>query len=69
MAGPKREACGRCSITTVVDATSPGERDPFGDEKIELDEAELRAVSPSAWFEGVSTRLDNFAQRVIYGNR
>ncbi|KAB1197769.1 MULTISPECIES: hypothetical protein [Haloferax] len=69
MAGQKREACGRCSMTTVVDATTTGDRDPLGDEKIELDESELRTVSPGAWFEGISTRLDNFAERVIYGNR
>ncbi|KTG19992.1 hypothetical protein [Haloferax profundi] len=69
MADPNREACGRCSMTTVVDATSAGDRDPFGDEKIELDESELRTASPSAWFEGLSNRLDAFAERVIYGSR
>ncbi|KAB1187187.1 MULTISPECIES: hypothetical protein [Haloferax] len=69
MAEPKREACGRCAMTTVVDATMSEERDPLGGERIELDEAELRAVSPSAWLEGLSTRLDAFAERVIYGNR
>ena len=69
MVDAKSEACGRCSMTTVVDATASGDRDPLGDEKIELDEGELRAVSPTAWFEGISNRLDDFAERVIYGNR
>ncbi|AFK20629.1 hypothetical protein E6P09_02760 [Haloferax mediterranei ATCC 33500] len=71
MADPNRESCGRCSMTTVVDATggtSEG-RDPFEGERIELDESSLRVASPAAWFEGLSARLDALAERVIYGER
>ncbi|SEL04206.1 hypothetical protein [Haloferax larsenii] len=66
MSGTGREACGRCSMTTVVDAAGSEGHDPFGDERIELDETELRAASPSAWFEGISKRLDALAERIIY---
>jgi hypothetical protein len=68
MADPKTEACGRCSMTTVVDAVD-GERgeNPFDGDRIELDDDQLRSVSPAAWFEGVSARLDAVADRIIYG--
>jgi hypothetical protein len=69
MADPKREACGRCSLTTVVDATADEGPDPFDGSRIELDDDELRRTSPAAWFEGLSSRLDALAERVIYGSR
>ncbi|POG57042.1 hypothetical protein C5B90_08025 [Haloferax sp. Atlit-12N] len=69
MADPKREACGRCSMTTVVDATASGDRDPLGGDRIELDESALRLASPTAWFAGLSSRLDAAAQRFVYGDR
>jgi len=74
MAEKETEYCGRCSMSSVVDLTDHGRddeeraaRDPFGEARIEVDESELRAVSPSAWLEGVRDRLDEFAARVIYG--
>ncbi|WP_410766193.1 hypothetical protein [Haloferax sp. DFSO60] len=69
MADTKREACGRCSLTTVVDATANERMDPFDGDRIELDDGELRRTSPAAWFEGLSARLDALAERVIYGSR
>ncbi|MFC7205165.1 hypothetical protein ACFQJC_16725 [Haloferax namakaokahaiae] len=69
MSDPKREACGRCSLTTVVDATADGGPNPFDGDRIELDDSDLRRTSPSAWFEGLSARLDAFAERVIFGSR
>ncbi|WP_396611199.1 hypothetical protein ACH9L7_13410 [Haloferax sp. S1W] len=69
MAGTNRESCGRCSMTTVVDATSSEGHDPFDDERIELDESELRMASPSAWVGGLMSRLDAVAERIIYGRR
>ncbi|MFC7097388.1 hypothetical protein [Halobaculum marinum] len=64
-----REACGRCSMTTVVDATADGDRDPYGDERIELEDDDLRRVSPSAWLGGVVSTLDDIATRFTYGGR
>ncbi|MFB9825307.1 hypothetical protein [Halobaculum roseum] len=68
-----REACGRCSMTTVVDATEDGEgvadRDPFGDDRIELDADELRRTSPTAWLGGVVSALDDIGNRLTYGRR
>jgi hypothetical protein len=71
------EYCGRCSMSSVVDFTENGgdddessaraDRNPFGDARIEVDDAELRSVSPSAWLGGVKDRLDDFATRLTYG--
>ena len=73
MGSGDREACGRCSMTTVVDATEDGEgvadRNPFGDERIELDDDELRRTSPGAWLKGVVSALDDVGTRLTYGRR
>ncbi|ADJ13472.1 hypothetical protein [Halalkalicoccus jeotgali] len=58
------EACGRCAITTVVDATESG-RDVLGEERIEIAEREMRRTSPhhvaasrlKSWFDSLGTRL------------
>jgi len=64
------ESCGRCSMSTVVDATADGnERDAFGEARIEVDDGEARAVSPAAWLGGVKRRLDELATRVTYGRK
>lgn len=69
----RTEACGRCSMSTVVDAASEdGEAvdsssDPFSGGHIEVDEAEMRAVSPSAWLGGVKRRIDDVATKLTYG--
>jgi len=68
MSGDKTEACGRCSMTTVVDAAvEEGDHDPFGEERIEVDEAEFRRVSPAVWLSGVGRRLNDAVQRLTYG--
>lgn len=73
MGGKTTERCGRCAMSTVVDATAGEDdeerasRDPYGDQRIEVDEDELRAVSPAAWFEGVVGKLDDLATRLAYG--
>jgi len=69
MGGSTREGCGRCSMTTVVDATADESRDPFGDDRIELDASALRAASPAAWLGQLSARLDAAAERFVYGDR
>ncbi|QCJ46786.1 hypothetical protein [Haloprofundus sp. MHR1] len=75
--GEKRtEACGRCSMSSVVSLTTEGRdeadgesRTPFSGARIELDDDELRRASPSAWFEGTRRRLDELATRLAYGER
>jgi len=69
----RTEACGRCSMTSVVSMTGEdepetGSRDPFGDARIELAESELRATSkPQIWLGRVKRRLDEVATRLTYG--
>lgn len=69
-----REACGRCSASVAVesvtadrDADERAERDPFGEERIEVEERELRTLSPDGWIARVSSRLDEAAQRITWG--
>ncbi|MFC6764278.1 hypothetical protein [Natrinema soli] len=72
--GNDREACGRCSMSVAVDSATadaergePADRDPYGEARIEVDEDELRAISPSAWFSGLTARIDDAAQRIVWG--
>ncbi len=73
--GDKRaEHCGRCAMSTVVDTSvaelDDGERasrDPYGESRIEVDEAQLRSVSPTAWLSGLVSKLDDVATRLTYG--
>lgn len=71
MTGDKKtEACGRCSMSTVVDAAvdeTDGERDPFAGDRIEVDESEFARVSPEVWFSKVSARLNEIVQSFTYG--
>ncbi|MXV63098.1 hypothetical protein GS429_13675 [Natronorubrum sp. JWXQ-INN-674] len=74
MGGKKTESCGRCAMSTVVDVASSDEegeaesnRDPFGDDAIEIDDETLRRMSPGAWASRLTTRLDDIAHRFIYG--
>ncbi|QUO48048.1 MULTISPECIES: hypothetical protein [Halorubrum] len=68
------EACGRCSMSTVVGAVSSdqsseerAERDPFSGERIEVDESSVRRVSPAGYFGDLKARIDAFARRIAYG--
>lgn len=68
MSGDETEACGRCSMTTVVDAAvEEADHDPFGEERIEVDESEFRRVSPAVWLSGIGRRLNDAVQRLTYG--
>lgn len=73
-AAVEAEACGRCSMSTVVGAVasdrSPGERaerDPFRGERIEVDESSLRRVSPAGVLGDLKARVDEIARRITYG--
>lgn len=75
MGGKGRETCGRCSMTTVIDAVGdqddegqPQRRDLFGEARIEVSEDELRkTMAPAIALGRVKTRLDEIATRLTYG--
>jgi hypothetical protein len=59
-------------MSSVVDVAQSGDddaepRDPFGEARIEVDESQLRSVSPAAWLGGVKRKLDELATRLTYG--
>ncbi|PSP77251.1 hypothetical protein BRC88_14380 [Halobacteriales archaeon QS_4_69_225] len=66
------EACGRCSMTVVVDAVDEegeegaSDRDPFGEDRIEVDRRAMDRVSPAAWVGRLSTRLDEVVGRLAW---
>jgi hypothetical protein len=70
--GKIREACGRCSMTSVVDvAETDGEggANPFDGDRIEVSEAAVRkAAFPAVWLGRAKTRLDQLATRLTYGD-
>ena len=68
-----REACGRCSASVVVESATAerdpderAERDPFGEERIEVEERQLRTLSPDGWIARVSSRLDDAVGRFTW---
>ncbi|WP_225332856.1 hypothetical protein [Halomicrobium urmianum] len=63
------EACGRCSMTVVVDAVEEKEsgHDPFEGDRIEVDEREMQCASPDAWISRVSSRIDDAVTRLAWG--
>lgn len=73
MGTQKSEACGRCSMTTVVDAVGDeegrAERDPFAGDRIEVDEDEMRRITPGAWLGGITDRLNSVATKLTYGRK
>jgi hypothetical protein len=57
-------------MTSVVEMSEEegGGRDPFGDERIEVSESEMRvAAAPVVLAGRVKRKLDEFATRVTYG--
>jgi len=72
MAPKDTEACGRCSMTSVVSAASEGDddgdRDPFGDAHIVVPEDQLRrAAAPQVLLGRAKRRIDKLATRLTYG--
>ncbi|WP_435161511.1 hypothetical protein [Halorubrum sp. SY-15] len=64
----RTEACGRCAMSTVVDAVDGEEdRDPFGDARIEVDEAAIRRVSPAGILADAKRWLNDAVRRLTYG--
>lgn len=64
----KAEACGRCTMTTVVDITDGIGSNPFDGERIEVPDDELRAVSRHVVALGqLKDRLNQWATDLTYG--
>lgn len=59
------ERCGRCSMTSVVDATVDG-RGIDDAAWITLEDRQLRRVSPGAWIAPVVRWLDRLGWRATY---
>jgi hypothetical protein len=60
------ETCGRCAMSSVAGVMEE-EHDPFAGGRIEVDDGELRAVSPGVWLGRIKSRLDDWATRITYG--
>jgi len=68
----RTEACGRCSMTSVVSMAEDGEdsggHNPFDGPRIEVSESEMRAVNKHHVLLGrLKRRLDDVATRLTYG--
>ncbi|WP_050031712.1 hypothetical protein [Halorubrum halophilum] len=68
------EACGRCSMSTVVgavngdkDSEERTDHDPFAGERIEVDESSFRRVSPGGFLSDLKDRIDALGRRLAYG--
>lgn len=67
------EACGRCSMTSVIDMSESesddeGPGNPFEGERIEVPEREMRKAAAPAVIAGrVKRKLDEVATRLTYG--
>ncbi len=68
MSADEREACGRCSMSVVVEATEQDEtHNPFEDAHIEVSESELRTtLLPAVLLGRVKGWLNAVAMRTIY---
>lgn len=64
----EREACGRCGVSVTVDAVTEDDEphDPYGDTSIEISEREARLVSPAAWLQSITSRMNTAVRRVIW---
>ncbi|WP_436926885.1 hypothetical protein [Halosimplex amylolyticum] len=73
MAPKDTETCGRCSMTSVVEATSGDDdagdgRDPFEGARIEVPEGEMRTVAkPQILLGRAKRKLNQVATRLTYG--
>ncbi len=53
----------------VVDAATDEDeepRDPYGEDRIELNAATLRRASPAAYLASVTDRLDRFTEQFVW---
>jgi hypothetical protein len=62
----RTEACGRCAMSSVSSVIED-DHDPFDEEHIEVEEADLRKVSPGVLAGRAKRWLDGIARRLTYG--
>lgn len=75
MGGKNKESCGRCSVTTVLDATDEedggesGGKNPFDGKRIEVDESAIKTTAPHEFAaRRVKDRLDGVVSRLTWGS-
>jgi hypothetical protein len=54
-------------VVDAVDDEEQSREDPFGDERIEVEERQLERASPEAWFGRVSARVNRVVSRFAWG--
>jgi hypothetical protein len=64
--GDDKELCGRCAMSSVSGVMEE-EHDPFDGERIEVEENEIRKVSPSVVLGRMRQRIDSVVTALIYG--
>ena len=62
----RTEACGRCAMSSVSSVIGD-DHDPFDEDHIEVEEADLRKVSPGVLAGRAKRWLDGIARRLTYG--
>jgi hypothetical protein len=60
------ETCGRCAMSSVSGVMEE-DPDPFQGERIEVDEEQLRKVSPSVLLGRAKQRIDGVVSKITYG--
>ena len=64
----RTEACGRCAMSTVVDAVDGEEdRDPFGDARVEVGGGGIGRVSRGGVLADAKRWLNDAVRRLTYG--
>lgn len=61
-----KELCGRCAMSSVSGVMEE-DPDPFEGERIEVEEGELRKVSPSVLLGRAKHRIDSVVTKLTYG--
>jgi hypothetical protein len=61
-----KELCGRCAMSSVSGVMEE-DPDPFEGERIEVEEDELRKISPSVLLGRAKHRIDSVVAKLTYG--
>ncbi len=60
------ETCGRCAMSSVSGVMEE-DHDPFEGERIEVEEDDIRKISPSVLLGRAKHRIDSLVARITYG--
>jgi len=61
-----KETCGRCAMSSVSGVMEE-QHDPFDGERIEVEENDIRKVSPGVVLGRMKRRIDGFVTKLTYG--